>query len=62
LAGLIAFVFPLLVIRLWAWQGKHSSAPSSITKLAIGCFCLAFSFLVMAVVAWLADYGQASSL
>jgi len=62
LAGLIAFALPLLVIRLWAWQGKHGSDPSSIAKLAIGCFCLAFSFLVMVVVAWLADYGGASSL
>ena len=32
-------VLLLLVIRLWDWQGKHSSEPSSIAKMAIGCFC-----------------------
>jgi POT family proton-dependent oligopeptide transporter len=62
LNGLINFVLSLLVIRLWAWQSKRSSEASSIAKLAIGCFCLAVSFLVMAVVAWHADYGEASSL
>jgi dipeptide/tripeptide permease len=43
LNGLMGFVLLLLVIRLWAWQGKHSLEPSSIAKMAIGCFCLALS-------------------
>ena len=58
--GLMSLVLLLLVIRFWAWQGKHSSEPSSITKMAIGCFCLALSFLVPAVVAWQAGDGETS--
>jgi proton-dependent oligopeptide transporter, POT family len=61
LNGLIALVLLLLVIRLWAWQGKHRSEPSSIAKMAIGCFCLALSFLVLAVVAWQAGDGPEAS-
>ena len=62
LNGLMGFVLLLLVIRLWAWQGKHSLEPSSIAKMAIGCFCLALSFLVLAVVAWQAGDGETSWL
>jgi proton-dependent oligopeptide transporter, POT family len=58
----MGFVLLLLVIRLWAWQGKHSLEPSSIAKMAIGCFCLALSFLVLAVVAWQAGDGETSWL
>jgi proton-dependent oligopeptide transporter, POT family len=60
--ALMGLVLLLLVIRLWAWQGKHSSEPSSIAKMAIGCFCLALSFLVLAVVAWQAGGGERSWL
>jgi proton-dependent oligopeptide transporter, POT family len=62
LNGLMGFVLLLLVIRLCAWQGKHSLEPSSIAKMAIGCFCLALSFLVLAVVAWQAGDGETSWL
>jgi len=61
LNGLIELVLLLLVIRLWAWQGKHRSEPSSIAKMAIGCFCLALSFLVLAVVAWQVGLGPKAS-
>jgi len=56
------FVLLLLVIRLWDWQGKHRSEPSSIAKMAIGCFCLALPYLVLTVAAWQAGKGEASWL
>jgi POT family proton-dependent oligopeptide transporter len=55
-------VLLLLVIRLWAWQGKHRSEPSTIAKMAIGCFCLALPYLVLTVTAWQAGEGEASWL
>jgi POT family proton-dependent oligopeptide transporter len=58
----ISFVLLLLVIRLWNWQGKRSSEPSSIAKMAIGCFCLALAYLVLTVAAWQAGAGEASWL
>jgi len=61
LNGLIELVLLLLVIRLWAWQGKHGSEPSSIAKMAIGCFCLALSFLVLVIAAWQASNGPEAS-
>jgi POT family proton-dependent oligopeptide transporter len=62
LNAMISLVLLLLVIRLWDWQGKHSSEPSSIAKMAIGCFCLALAYLVLTVAAWQAGEGEASWL
>jgi proton-dependent oligopeptide transporter, POT family len=58
----ISVVLLLLVIRLWDWQGKHSSEPSSIAKMAIGCFCLALAYLVLTIAAWQVGEGEASWL
>jgi POT family proton-dependent oligopeptide transporter len=62
LNGILTFVLLLLVIRLWDWQGKHRSEPSSIAKMAIGCFCSAIGYLVLTVAAWQAGEGKASWL
>jgi POT family proton-dependent oligopeptide transporter len=59
---ILTFVLLLLVIPLWAWQGKHGSEPSSIAKMAIGCFCVALAYLVLTVAAWQAGEGEASWL
>jgi proton-dependent oligopeptide transporter, POT family len=62
LNAMISVVLLLLVIWLWDWQGKHSSEPSSIAKMAIGCFCLALAYLVLTVAAWQVGEGEASWL
>jgi POT family proton-dependent oligopeptide transporter len=34
--------------------------PSTVTKMALGCFCVAFSYLIMAGAAWSAAGNSAS--
>jgi len=46
------FTFTPLVIRLWARQEKHGCEPSTVTKMALGCFLVALSYLIMACAAW----------
>ena len=48
-----AFIFmlaPLLNI-FWGWQSKRKWEPSSVTKMAIGCFLLGASYIVMILAA-----------
>jgi len=46
-----AFIFILapLFDRLWQWQNKRGKEPSSVAKMAIGCFIVGASFIVMVV-------------
>ena len=37
----------LVINPLWAWLAKKGKDPSSVAKMAIGCFLLGISFLVM---------------
>jgi proton-dependent oligopeptide transporter, POT family len=46
------FAFTPLVIRLWAWQERRVMEPSTVTKMALGCFLVALSYLIMASAAW----------
>jgi proton-dependent oligopeptide transporter, POT family len=46
------FAFTPLVISFWAWQEKHGREPSTVSKMALGCFLVALSYLVMACAAW----------
>jgi proton-dependent oligopeptide transporter, POT family len=48
----LIFAFTPLVIRLWAWQERRVMEPSTVTKMALGCFLVALSYLVMACAAW----------
>lgn len=43
------FIFLLspLMMKVWSWQRAKSSEPNSTTKMAIGCFLMAFGFLVL---------------
>jgi POT family proton-dependent oligopeptide transporter len=41
------FLFTLVINPLWAWQAKRGTEPNSVAKMAIGCFLLAISFLIM---------------
>jgi POT family proton-dependent oligopeptide transporter len=41
------FLFTPLVIAFWSWQSRKRKEPSAVSKMAVGCFLLASSFLVM---------------
>jgi proton-dependent oligopeptide transporter, POT family len=50
------------VVALWSWQAKSGSEPSTISKMALGCFGVALSYSIMALAAWHAGAGKASWL
>ena len=52
---LMIFAFTPLVIRLWSWQERRGTEPSTVTKMALGCFGVAVSYLIMAGAAWSAN-------
>jgi POT family proton-dependent oligopeptide transporter len=54
------FAFTPLIIALWAWQVKRGMEPSTVLKMAIGCFGVALSNLIMAGAAWSAGGKPAS--
>jgi len=56
------FAFTPLVVALWAWQAKRGAEPSTLTKMALGCFGVTASNLIMAVAAFYAGGGKASWL
>ncbi len=56
------FAFTPFVVALWARQAMHDSEPSSITKMALGCFGVTVANLIMAVAALSAGGGKASWL
>ncbi len=47
----IIFAFAPLLNVLWAWQARRKTQPSSVTKMAIGCYLLGLSFIVMILAA-----------
>src|SRR5215470_11864678 len=46
------FAFTPLVIALWARQAKRGREPSTVIKMAIGCFGVALANLIMVAAAW----------
>jgi POT family proton-dependent oligopeptide transporter len=54
--------FTPLIVSLWGRQSKKGTEPSTVTKMALGLFLLAVSYLVMALAAHLAPQGGASWL
>jgi POT family proton-dependent oligopeptide transporter len=56
------FAFTPLVIALWARQAQRGSEPSTLMKMAFGCFLCALSYLIMAGAAWQAAGDHASWL
>jgi POT family proton-dependent oligopeptide transporter len=56
------FAFAPLVVALWTWQAARGSEPSTVSKMALGCFGVASSYIIMAVAAWYAGAGKASWL
>jgi POT family proton-dependent oligopeptide transporter len=57
------FIFLLtpLVNPFWAWLAKRGKDPSSVAKMAIGCFLLGVSFLVMIGGGKVVDSGHKAS-
>jgi POT family proton-dependent oligopeptide transporter len=56
------FAFTPLVVAYWASQAKRGKEPSTVTKMALGDFLLALSYVIMAAAAYLSPGGQASWL
>jgi POT family proton-dependent oligopeptide transporter len=46
------FAFTPFIIALWARQAKRGTEPSSVTKMALGCFGVALANLLMVGAAW----------
>lgn len=51
------FIFTPFVVEFWAWQERRGTEPSTVTKMALGCFGVALSYLIMAGAAWSAGSG-----
>jgi POT family proton-dependent oligopeptide transporter len=56
------FAFTPLVVGFWAWQARHGREPSTVSKMALGCFGVALANLIMVVAASQAGTGKASWL
>ncbi len=55
-------VFTPFVIALWTWQERRGREPSTITKMALGCFGVALANLILVGAAWSAAGDSASWL
>jgi proton-dependent oligopeptide transporter, POT family len=51
-----------LVVGLWAWQARRGKEPSVLTKMAMGNFMLALSYVIMAAAVYFGGHGQISWL
>jgi proton-dependent oligopeptide transporter, POT family len=58
---LMIFVFTPLIVNLWAIQSWKGSEPSTVAKMAMGCFIVALSYLVMAAAAFYTAPGGKST-
>ena len=56
------FAFTPLVVTLWAWQAARGTEPSTISKMALGCFGLTIAYLIMAFAAFVSGGVHASWL
>ena len=56
------FAFTPLVVWLWARQAERGREPSTVAKMALGCFGVTVANLIMAVAAWQAGGAKASWL
>ncbi len=57
------FAFTPLIVELWAIQSRRGREPSTVTKMAMGCFIVALSYLVMVAAAlYLGPSGKSSWL
>jgi len=56
------FAFTPFVVALWTRQAARGSEPATVSKMALGCFGVAVSYLIMAAASWQAGPGKASWL
>jgi POT family proton-dependent oligopeptide transporter len=57
------FAFTPLVVRLWGYQSARGKEPSTVTKMALGLFLCAASYLVMTLAVYATGaHGQSSWL
>ncbi len=56
------FAFTPFIVALWTWQAARGREPSTIAKMALGCFGVAAANLLMVAAAAEADGGKASWL
>ena len=57
------FAFTPFIVALWAWQARRAREPSTVTKMAFGCFGMALANLILVAAAWsTGDGGKASWL
>jgi proton-dependent oligopeptide transporter, POT family len=59
---LLIFALTPLIVRLWNRQAGRNSEPSSVAKMALGCFAGALAYAMMAAVAWRTGTDKASWL
>jgi len=55
------FAFTPLIVGLWAIQSKRGREPSTVMKMAMGCFGVALSYLVMVCAALYSGPGGEAS-
>jgi POT family proton-dependent oligopeptide transporter len=58
----LIFAFTPLIVALWTRQASRGSEPSTVTKMALGCFGLALANLIMIGAVWQAAGDEASWL
>jgi POT family proton-dependent oligopeptide transporter len=46
------FIFTPFIIALWAWQNRRGREPSTVVKMALGCFGVTLANLLMVGAAW----------
>src|SRR5215510_2401128 len=46
------FAFTPFIVALWAWQARRGTEPSTVTKMAIGCFGVTLANQIMVGAAW----------
>jgi POT family proton-dependent oligopeptide transporter len=56
------FAFTPFVVALWAWQVRRGTEPTTLTKMALGCFGVTLANLILAVAAGQAGGAKASWL
>ncbi|MDC7785556.1 peptide MFS transporter [Rhodoplanes sp. TEM] len=53
----LIFAFTPVIVELWAWQSRRGREPSTVAKMALGCFGVALANLIMAAAALQAGGG-----
>jgi len=57
---LFIFLFTPAIVAYWAKRAQRNREPGSVTKMAMGAFVVAVSYLLLAIVAWI-DGGERAS-